>query len=229
MIKLDKIIIILIVSLTFFTTMASQTISVEASTASDTKYEFYNPNNAEDISGEKFNTAAGKVVGYVRTIGILIAVIALVVIGIKYIFASIEGKADYKKAMIPYVIGCLFIIGTSTIIGMVGDIVGDITIKASSISSEDDYSDNEYWGNIKYAIGQYTNEFNKYQNDDAAIDWFKDQHYYMQYRQSLSEDKRKEFDYKVYNAMNWFKKQGSDDATAKAEILNNYLKYISSL
>lgn len=37
------------------------------------------------------------------------------VIGIKYMSGSIEEKANYKKTMIPYLIGCMLIFGASTI------------------------------------------------------------------------------------------------------------------
>lgn len=37
------------------------------------------------------------------------------VIGIKYMSGSIEEKANYKKTMIPYLIGCICIFGASTI------------------------------------------------------------------------------------------------------------------
>jgi len=56
-----------------------------------------------------------KLVEVIRTIGIFIAVGALMVIGIKYITGSIEEKAQYKKSMPPYVIGCVILFGAATI------------------------------------------------------------------------------------------------------------------
>lgn len=51
----------------------------------------------------------------IRTIGIFIAVGALMIIGIKYVMGSIEEKANYKKSMMPYVIGCFVLFGASII------------------------------------------------------------------------------------------------------------------
>ncbi len=52
---------------------------------------------------------ANVIVWLVRTIGESIAVIILLVIGIKYILGSVEEKAEYKQSMIPYIIGAALI------------------------------------------------------------------------------------------------------------------------
>lgn len=51
----------------------------------------------------------------IRLIGIFIAVGAMMIIGIKYMTGSIEEKANYKKTMMPYLIGCIFLFGASVI------------------------------------------------------------------------------------------------------------------
>lgn len=61
----------------------------------------------------------GNVLGVLRYIGIVISVVALAIIGLKYLFSSVEGKAEYKKTMIPYIIGCFLLMGTSLIIGVI--------------------------------------------------------------------------------------------------------------
>lgn len=53
---------------------------------------------------------AGNVVtGIIKVVGIFVAVGALMVIGIKYMMGSAEEKAEYKKVMIPYLIGCVLL------------------------------------------------------------------------------------------------------------------------
>ena len=47
-----------------------------------------------------------------------VSVITLVVLGIKYMVGSIEERAEYKKSMIPYLIGA-FLIGTILQVGVV--------------------------------------------------------------------------------------------------------------
>lgn len=52
---------------------------------------------------------ANVIVWLVRTVGESIAVIMLLIIGIKYILGSVEEKAEYKQSMWPYVLGAVLI------------------------------------------------------------------------------------------------------------------------
>ena len=63
----------------------------------------------------------GQIVGVVRTVGVLVAVVILLILGIKYMMGSAEEKADYKKSMIPYLVGAVLIFAASTITGIVYD------------------------------------------------------------------------------------------------------------
>ena len=55
-----------------------------------------------------------KVIGVLQTVGIVLSVVILVILGIKYMMGSAEEKAEYKKTMIPYLIGavCCFLAPT---------------------------------------------------------------------------------------------------------------------
>ena len=66
------------------------------------------------VSSE-FDAPMKKIMGAVQGIGIGVAVIILVVVGIKYMMGSAEEKAEYKKTMIPYVVGAVLIGAASTI------------------------------------------------------------------------------------------------------------------
>lgn len=56
-----------------------------------------------------------KIMGIINTAGVVIAVIVLMVLGIKYMMGSAEEKAEYKKTMIPYIVGAVLIFGATTI------------------------------------------------------------------------------------------------------------------
>lgn len=56
-----------------------------------------------------FTKKAGTVYSIISTIGIIIAALALAGIGIKYMLGSVEEKAEYKKSMMPYIIGILLL------------------------------------------------------------------------------------------------------------------------
>lgn len=81
----------------------------------------YNPQPTLN-SSNPFITKASSVLGFLQNIGMLIAVIALAIIGVKYIMTSPEGKADYKKEMIPYIVGCFMLGGVSLILGIISEL-----------------------------------------------------------------------------------------------------------
>lgn len=59
------------------------------------------------------------VVAIVQTVGIVVAVVVLLVLGIKYMMGSAEEKAEYKKTMIPYLVGAVLIFAATTIVNVV--------------------------------------------------------------------------------------------------------------
>lgn len=61
----------------------------------------------------------GKIAGALQVVGSVLAVIILIVLGIKYMMGSPEEKAEYKKTMMPYVVGAVFIFAASQIAGVV--------------------------------------------------------------------------------------------------------------
>jgi type IV secretory pathway VirB2 component (pilin) len=70
-----------------------------------------------------FSRFINNVVRYISTIGSIISVVALVVIGIKYMIGSIDEKAEYKKSLLPYVIGCVMIFLASVLTGIIYTII----------------------------------------------------------------------------------------------------------
>ena len=69
----------------------------------------------------------GRIVDIVTTIGIIVAVIVLLVLGIKYMMGSAAEKAEYKKTMIPYLVGAVLIFGASAIAKAVIAMTGALT------------------------------------------------------------------------------------------------------
>lgn len=77
----------------------------------------YDPNswNATENAPATMTTIVGRVLGFVQVLGSAIAVIMIVVLGIKYMVGSVEEKAEYKKTMIPYAVGAICIFAASNI------------------------------------------------------------------------------------------------------------------
>lgn len=86
-------------------------------------YLNYQPSEASGY--DKATTMAGYVLGLLRNIGIIIAVVVLSIIGIKYMFGSVQEKADYKKSLVPYVIGAALIAFIPTVIKVFYEFVID--------------------------------------------------------------------------------------------------------
>lgn len=61
----------------------------------------------------------GKILSVISTVGIVLSVLMLSILGIKYMLGSSEEKAEYKKSLMPYIVGCVFVFGASTIANMV--------------------------------------------------------------------------------------------------------------
>ena len=80
--------------------------------------------NPASIKGDITNTdqiqTLGKqIVGIIQVVGSIAAVAVLVVLGIKYMMGSTEEKAEYKKTLIPYIVGAVLIFAASNIASFV--------------------------------------------------------------------------------------------------------------
>lgn len=71
------------------------------------------------VDNQDANRFGNKVITAISTIGSVASVVILVVMGIKYMLGSVEDKAEYKKSLIPYVIGAVFVFAASTIAGII--------------------------------------------------------------------------------------------------------------
>ena len=82
----------------------------------------YNPNNGNAEAPAKFTNMVGTIATTIQTIGITLSVIVIGLLGIKYMTGSVEEKADYKKSMIPFLVGTVLIVAVGTIIRIVNDL-----------------------------------------------------------------------------------------------------------
>ena len=66
-------------------------------------------------SVSSIENVGNQIIQIVSTIGSIASVIVLVVLGLKYMMGSAEEKAEYKKTLLPYIIGAAFVFAASTI------------------------------------------------------------------------------------------------------------------
>ena len=64
----------------------------------------------------KISNFGATLVTILQTVGVAAAIIILLILGIKYMMGSAEEKAEYKKTMIPYLIGAALLFGASAIV-----------------------------------------------------------------------------------------------------------------
>ena len=72
-------------------------------------------------------TAVKKIWGTISLILQVCAVAAVVFAGVRYMFASADGKADIKKQTVGLIVGAILVFGASTVINFVIRVTGEIT------------------------------------------------------------------------------------------------------
>ena len=75
---------------------------------------------------EDVTNVGNQIVTILTTIGIIASVIILIVLGIKYMMGSAEEKAEYKKTMMPYVIGAALVFAASAIANILYSFLGNL-------------------------------------------------------------------------------------------------------
>ncbi len=81
-------------------------------------YTEVTPIEPGDGVSDSIGSITGKILYIAQMIGYAVAVIMLIVLGIKYITASPDGKAEIKKSVYIYVVGALGIFAASTLVGI---------------------------------------------------------------------------------------------------------------
>ena len=75
-------------------------------------------------SGSDIQDVGNTIIGIIQAVGSIVAVVVLLILGIKYMMGSAEEKAEYKKIMLPYLIGAVILLLASNIVGAIFNTVG---------------------------------------------------------------------------------------------------------
>ena len=79
------------------------------------------------VNGTNQITGLGnQLITILTIIGSVVSVIVLIVLGIKYMMGSAEEKAEYKKTMMPYIVGAALIFAASTIAGVLYSFLSNV-------------------------------------------------------------------------------------------------------
>ena len=86
--------------------------------------EDYRPNSMTEVQGgTRLQSMGNTVIGFLRTIASIVSVAVLAILGIKYMFGSVEEKAAYKETMRPYVIGAVLVFGITNLLAILTNLI----------------------------------------------------------------------------------------------------------
>lgn len=69
-----------------------------------------------------------KIIGSITTVGVVVAVVTTIALGIKYMVGSVEERAEYKKTMMPMFIGMMLLFGVSWIVKLIYNIMSNVNV-----------------------------------------------------------------------------------------------------
>lgn len=90
--------------------------------------EDYKPGGIDQSDSKPITDIANPIVGGIKVLGIVVAVVMMIVMGIKFMTGSIEEKAEYKKSILPYLIGAILVVAITQLLGVIIEIVGNVDV-----------------------------------------------------------------------------------------------------
>ena len=122
--KIVTIIMLSIVILLSFTVKAQATtkyirLENKVIKISEVNLDKINPDDWNTTKYQKesteLNNTVGKVLGIIRNVGIIVSVIALMIIGMRTMYGSLEDKSHYKEVLPSFLIGVFILLSCTTI------------------------------------------------------------------------------------------------------------------
>lgn len=107
--KIVSIIVLLFITFMVITPLDINAAGIQDPTVKQSGY------GKTSTSSTILKNKANVILGVIRNFGIIISVIGFMVLGIRYMLGSVEEKADYKKTLLPFVIGFIVLLLASTI------------------------------------------------------------------------------------------------------------------
>lgn len=109
---------IILISIVFFILLSLISIS-------------YGSLGVDDLTGTQrevgaLKNAGNSIIKVISTAGVVVSVVVLIILGIKYMMGSVEEKAEYKKSLMPYVIGAALVFAASGIAQIVYNIANSL-------------------------------------------------------------------------------------------------------
>lgn len=83
----------------------------------------FNPGSVENAfnQAKEVTDVGATIVQVIQVCGIIVTVIVLLILGIKYMTGTVSEKAEYKKTMIPYLIGVIIFFSITQLLAIIMD------------------------------------------------------------------------------------------------------------
>lgn len=122
-----KIIFILVIILTIFFIPNSHTFASSVGGVISGADDFITTGKGEEqISSENLKNLSDEIYNVLLAIGVVVAVIVGLILGIQFMMGSVEQKSKIKEALVPYIAGCVVIFGAFGIWKLVVTILQNI-------------------------------------------------------------------------------------------------------
>lgn len=121
--KIAKIISAILIVLMVLNIISNVALATGNNTTLDIGSKITDIGKGNNTNTDKISTIGKTIVTIMQVIGVVVAIVILLVLGIKYMVGSAEEKAEYKKTMMPYVIGAFMIFGATTIVNVLYSVI----------------------------------------------------------------------------------------------------------
>ena len=107
--KLSKVFSVIMISVMLIASMGNVAFAEDEATGTTIGGVTINPDTS-GTAATQVGTIGNKIIGIVQTVGTVASIIVIIVLGIKYMMGSAEEKAEYKKTLMPYLIGAVLVL-----------------------------------------------------------------------------------------------------------------------
>ena len=121
--KSIKVIATLLLAIMLVTSIAGTVLAVDPNTVLN------GLNGNGNVQTNDLTKVGNNIVTIIQVVGIVIAVIVLLVIGIKYMMGSASEKAEYKITMIPYIVGAVLIFAGTSLVRVIYSLSTSVSTK----------------------------------------------------------------------------------------------------
>ena len=121
--KSIKVISTLLLAIMLVTSIAGTVLAVDPNTVLN------GLNGNGNVQINDLTKVGNNIVTIIQVVGIVIAVIVLLVIGIKYMMGSASEKAEYKKTMIQYIVGAVLIFAGTSLVRVIYSLSTSVSTK----------------------------------------------------------------------------------------------------